>query len=135
MTIRIPEVCECAVIKVVTPDGTLFVTVLEEHGKPIAFRLEIGKAGSTLRAWCDALGASTTLALQHGVTIEDIITELSNISSDKLTYTEQQVPVRSGPDGFVVALMRYRQSKYEEMFDTLGVNSVKRRRPPKLNSP
>lgn len=133
MTIKVPEVCECIVLKVPTPDGTLFVTVLEENNKPIAFRLEIGKSGSTLRAWCDATALMSTLSLQKGATLDEIITELSNISSDKISFTDTQVPVRSGPDGFVLALMRYRQSKYDEMFETLGVNNMRRRRPPKLN--
>jgi hypothetical protein len=133
MPITIPEVCNCSVIEVTTPDGTMFVTILELNNKPIGFRLEIGKSGSTLRAWCEAVGQLATLAIQAGISLDDIITELSNLSSDKLVFTGKQVPVRSGPDGFVVALMRYRQSKYDEMLGVLGVNNTKRRRPPKLN--
>ena len=132
--IHIPEVCECSVVKIATPDGTMFVTIIEENNKPIGFRLEIGKSGSTLRTWCDAVGQLATLSIQAGIPLEDIISELSNLSSDKLTITENQVPIRSGPDGFVVALMRYRQAKYEEMLGILGSSTVVKRRPPRLNN-
>lgn len=125
---------DCVVIETKTPDGTLFTTINELNNKPDNFQLQIGKAGSTLRAWTDAVATLATLAIQHGATIEDIITAISNFSSDRVAFTQGTTPIRSGPGGFVHALMRYKAERWKTMQAVLGANNDRRKSPPKFHN-
>lgn len=103
------------VLRKLTPDGTIFVIIDEdETGKPIQVRVNIGKAGSGLAAWTFAFSQLFTLALQHGATIEDVITVLSNTNSDRLVY-DRNTPIKSGPAGVVQALLSYNVEKAKEL--------------------
>lgn len=94
-------------IKVITPDGTLFVHLLEDDdGRPIRLLLNIGKNGYSLNAWASALAQAISLALRKGASVHDVIESISNITSDG-NKREQRNGVRSGPEGVVSALMRY----------------------------
>ena len=122
-----------AVIRVATPDGTLFLIVDEDtSGKPVDIRMEIGKAGTAIRAWSEAAGKLLTLAINKGVTLEEVITEISNITSDRLVY-HGRVPIRSGPDGLAYGLVRYKGHKYDEMQRVLGGEADRRRRPARIH--
>ncbi len=103
-------------IKVNTPDGKMFVVIAEENGVPKEILIYIGKAGYALSAWCEALQRIVALALKSGVDIHTIITEISNLRSDKSVMSNGLV-VRSGPEGLVVALLRYLSMKNESRED------------------
>lgn len=107
--------------KVRTPDGTMFVIVLEDkEGKPCGIHINIGKAGSSLNAWANATAALVTRMLGAGIGLNDVIKELSEMTSDKTVLTgENHVPIRSGPDGLCYALMMYRKEKYRDLVSTL----------------
>lgn len=103
------------VIRKLTPDGTLFVIIDEDaEGNPAQIRVQIGKAGSGLAAWTFAFSQLLTLAMQHGATIEDVITVLSNTNSDRLVY-DRNTPIKSGPAGVVQALLSYNVAKAVEL--------------------
>jgi hypothetical protein len=104
-----------------TPDGNMFVTVSEDiDGKPIAIWIHIGKAGSAVGAWSNAVARLMTVALDHGATINDLMTELSSQTSDKRRETSDGEVVRSGIEGVWVALMKYKRSKFEAVSQSLG---------------
>lgn len=95
-------------VKVNTPDGTLFVHVVEDEvtHKPIQVLLNIGKNGYSLNAWASALAQTITLALRSGASLHDIIKEISNITTgDRQRDTRNGV--RSGPEGVAAGLLRY----------------------------
>lgn len=105
------KVWQSNVVRILTPDGTIFVLIDEDaKGNPEQIRVQIGKAGSALAAWTFAFSQLLTMSLQHGVTIEDVIGVLSNTNSDKLVYN-RTTPIKSGPAGVVQALMSYNAEK------------------------
>lgn len=107
-------------MKVHTPDGTMFVNVLDdENGQPIQVIINIGKAGSAIAAWAHALSAMITVGLRAGVKLEVYLTELSSITSDKTARTLTS-KCSSGPEGVWMALVRYRKEKFRMLQDSLG---------------
>lgn len=111
-----------------TPEGKMFVAVLEsDAGDPIAIQISIGKAGLAVNVWAQAVSRLATLALEAGRSINDIIHELTSLGTDRSRTLPMGEVVRSGPDGLMVALMRYRTSKYNELRDKLGRGSEGRR--------
>ena len=102
-------VCKATVVKIRTPDGKAFLIIDEdpETSNPIRFDLQLGKSGTSLRSWSYAMGRMLTLSVKNGATIEDVITELSNVTTDKYSGG-----VRSGIDGLVKGLMRYQSDKF-----------------------
>ena len=118
----------CAVVRVQTPDGTLFVTVIEDDfGDPLEVRLSIGKTGSQVRAWTDAVQVMITMLLKAGLSIEDLIHNLSDITTGKITYHAGVIPIKSGPEGLAYALKIYNNNKLKL---PKGFNAMAR--PPKL---
>ena len=102
-----PEKMDSSVWKISVPDGTLFVTLSEYQKKPWELRLTLGKSGSTLYAWIFALERIISLALQYEVPIDEIIAELSGLTSDKAQKHLKRITIRSGPEGIAYALNQY----------------------------
>lgn len=108
--------------QVETPEGTLFVNIIsQEEDKPIAIDLHIGKAGSTLQAWARSVSRLLTIALEYGVTIEDLITELSSQKTDKAKRSGDNVNITSGPEGIYYALLQYRRDKHRRDRIKMGI--------------
>lgn len=107
-------------MKVRTPDGTMFVNILEDvNNQPFQVIINIGKAGSQVAAWAQGLAACISAGLQNGVKIETFLTELSSITSDKEARTVNS-NCRSGPEGVWKALVRYRNERFKELQEQLG---------------
>jgi len=107
--------------QVPSPDGTMFVTVTEDKsGKPIAVFIHIGKAGAPIAAWSNALARMLTLALDHGATINDVLVELSNQTTDKIRMTSNGESIRSSVEAICSALMQYKRAKFDGIRATLG---------------
>jgi|SRR5436190_1705827 acyl-CoA hydrolase len=124
---------DAVTFQVPSPDGTMFVTVTEDRaGKPIAVFIHIGKAGAPIAAWSNALARMLTLALDHGATINDVLVELSNQTTDKIRLTQSGESIRSGVEGVCNALMQYKRAKFEEVRLTLG--DMEAHRGPRLGS-
>lgn len=102
-------------IRVKTPDGTMFVTVVEKLNEkiptPIQVLIHIGKAGTGIAAWGSITESLVTLLFQKGVTIEEIMSMLSLNTSQNIAFQKVGVNIRSGPEGLVYALMRYQQER------------------------
>lgn len=107
--------------RVETPDGTLFVNIVEDDNKrPIMIQVSGMKTGTTAFAWADAICRLCNIALNHGIDFMTLVEELSNITSSKAIRLISGATIRSGPEGFAVALMRYRDSKVAEQVDELS---------------
>lgn len=108
------------VSKVRSPDGTIFVNVMENYvGEPIGLIINIGKSGSAVAAWAQALGEIITLSLENGIKLEMILTKLSSITSSG-SARSKDIVVNSGPEAVFIALLKYRSSKFEELKLSLG---------------
>jgi hypothetical protein len=120
-----PDSLPSSTVKVTTPDGVIFVHIIDHSvsGAPLRIDLSIGKAGSSIQAWAQALARVTTLALMNGANLGSIIEVLSAITTDRLTFSSNRA-VRSGPDGIAQALIIYMASKSPTL------NRKKRRRGP-----
>lgn len=117
----VQEKFDSITIQVPTPDGNMFVTILEGvDGKPIAIQVHIGKAGAPIAAWSNALARIISLALDKGATINDLIEELSSQTSDKNRQTTRGEIVRSGVEGIWIALMQYKRDKFALTSAQLG---------------
>lgn len=97
-------------IKVESPDGVMFVHCTERNDKLVHVLINIGKAGSAISAWADAMGRMITSALVHQP-LSVIIDELSNITADRVTRTDSGIFVKSGPEAVFYALMIYNSHK------------------------
>lgn len=108
-------------IQVPTPDGTMFVTILEDlAGKPMGVQIHIGKAGAPIAAWSNALARIISLALDKGADMNDLVSELSSQTSDKNRMSTRGEIVRSGVEGLWIALMQYKRDKFDATAKTLG---------------
>lgn len=109
-----PNVC----IEVKTPDGTMFVNVLEdENGAPIKVQIIIGKAGTSVAAWAQGTSNLVSSLLEKGEGINHIISLLSNQTSSKEIRSANGTTVRSAMEGVVSALIDYRRMKFNELKD------------------
>jgi hypothetical protein len=101
----------------ITPDGTIYTFVLEDsEGKPKQIKITIGKAGTAVAAWADALESMINISLLRGTTLEDICVVLKDITTDKSSGSRfgTSVNVRSGPEGLYTCLFRYIKGKKDE---------------------
>jgi ribonucleoside-diphosphate reductase alpha chain len=112
-------------VRVETPDGTLFVHIIEDdEGNPVEVRLNIGKAGGPLQAWSSCAALLISLGLQKAANIYDMLETLCDIKADKLTVSSG-IPIYSGPDGLVQAFLTYLKEKEHEKY---GTGQTKERR-------
>ena len=90
-----------------TPDGTASIFISENsNGTIYRVDMTIGKAGSSVAAWCNALSRMTTFALRY-ISLDDVIKELEDISSDRFQLAKG-IAIRSGPEAMSIALQKYK---------------------------
>lgn len=114
------------VIKIPAPSGNAYVTIVEDiDGNIHKIFFHIGKAGSQVNAWCEGLARMVELSLQHK-SINEVINELSQITSSNIIRSTNGVTTRSDIEAFVLALMKYRNSKStflkENLTGTIDLN-------------
>lgn len=100
--------------KVDTPDGMMFVQILEDdQRRPFQILIMIGKAGSSLNAWSDAV-ARLVSRLLPAAGVHGAIEELSNITSDRpMRRLARGETIHSAPEGIAYALLKYTQEKFK----------------------
>ena len=91
--------------RVPSPDGMSTVFISEEESGP-HIQIFIGKAGSSVSAWSNALAAMATFALRT-TSLNEVIDTLADITTDRVAYRDG-VSSRSGPEALVIALRTYR---------------------------
>jgi hypothetical protein len=109
-----PDAFASSSIRVDTPDGTMYVFVMEDETKvPFKIQVIIGKSGSSVQAWAYGMAEliSSMLASKR-FTIHDVIVHLSGITTDKYKRLLEGPEVRSGVEGLVIALLKYRDSVF-----------------------
>ncbi len=104
------------VIEVVTTNGTMFVAFIEDdNGDCIQVMIQIGKNGSQVRAWTEAMQELVNMILADKKSIESVANVLENITTDRITISlktdEDRREIKSGPDGLVYAVDQYIKSK------------------------
>jgi hypothetical protein len=127
------ELLEGYTCEVKTPDGTMFVVMNEDtNGELVEIHIHIGKAGTPLMAWAEALAHVASLALRYrGVSVGDLLCELGNISSDRSVRIANGATIRSGPEGLAYALQCYQRSKHQRRITNLKIDRFE---PPRLNT-
>lgn len=94
-----------------TPDGTVHVFITETD--PISIRITIGKAGSSVAAWADAVCGLTNELLRH-MDVSEVMKIFDGITTGSSTYTSNGVLCRSTPEAVSFALLEYLQQKRKE---------------------
>jgi hypothetical protein len=104
---------DCSTIRQDTPDGTMFVTIIEdEKAKPIEVLVSIGKTGTSIRAWTEAVQGLCNMVLSKGGGLTDIVNSIDSITTDK-AYRN----IRSGPEGLVRCISVYLRSRADLIKD------------------
>lgn len=117
-----PETLPSYTYRVETPDGTMFATIVELDNAPFELHIQIGKAGTPLRAWCSAMERLLSLCFRSGLPIISIIAEISGHTSSRWRSQKPGVQIRSGPEGLAYAIMRYGDDKRKERGDDKEIN-------------
>lgn len=91
--------------------ANIFLTE-DDDGQPHTVIYNIGKAGSDVSAWCNAVGRLTSFALQN-TSLDEVIGELSDIATDRFIELndKDKTICRSGPEALAIALRYYRDMK------------------------
>ncbi len=76
---RRPKTLEGYTTSIQTPLGNLFVTVNMAEGKPFELFAQIGKAGSDVIAFTEAIARLISLSLRCGISVDEIATQLEGI--------------------------------------------------------
>jgi len=93
--------------KVKTPHGSMFVTINFYEREPKEVFVVVSKPGSEIRACAEALGRVISLALQKGISAEDIVETLENIKTEEVSWNRidgMSFPISSIPDGIAKAM-------------------------------
>jgi hypothetical protein len=121
------EVFSCMNVRVESPDGTMYVNIMEDEKKnPFKIIIHIGKAGSNLSAWASALADFVSEVLPR-IGVNGTVAMLLNIRSDKIAMAtnawtaEKSEVVHSGPEAIAFALIKYRAEKHREFMKSLGI--------------
>lgn len=96
-----------------TPLGNLFVTLNKLDDKPFELFAQIGKAGSDVVAFTEAIARLVSLALRCGVSVEEIINQLEGIGGARSVGFGPN-RILSVPDAVGKALRELSQSSSRE---------------------
>lgn len=100
-----------------TGNGKIYVIVSKHNNKPVEVFMNMGKSGQTFNVFSEALGRVMSIALQHGVPLEDITKTMIGINSDRphwFRFEETDIKpaqILSIPDGIAQLLERHYLNK------------------------
>ncbi len=107
-------VLEGRTYKVRTDMGNVYITVNRNGGGPVEVFVHLGKSGSTLMAFAEAIGRLVSLALRSGIRPEHVIRQLEGIKSGPAIRQPDGSFVFSVPDAIAKALKRFLQERGTE---------------------
>jgi len=110
--IKRPKTLSGQTTSVGTALGNLFVTVNSADGRPFELFAQIGKAGSDVIAFTEAIARLISLALRCGVSVDEIVTQLEGIGGARSVGFGPN-RVRSVPDAIGQALRSIAQSEVD----------------------
>jgi hypothetical protein len=103
-------------IEVDTPDGIMYVTIMEVDNQPVKMQIIIGKAGTAIMAWAQATSDLATAVLSTGAGVNKLIEIFSmQTSGSAPKLGKDGLHLRSGPEGVCKALIIYRTMKFREL--------------------
>ena len=108
-----PNKLNSETFKIETGNGTMYVTVTDDGGKPVEVFLFLGKSGQTLNTFTEALGRLLSLSLQSDVPLEKLTKTLIGINSDMSVWhrfedaDQRPTQILSIPDGIAKLLNKY----------------------------
>jgi len=106
-----PDTLNSKTYKVPTGHGNLYIIVSEnEEGQPLEVFALIGKCGGSTMAKAEVTGRMVSLALRHGIPLEDIVKQLIDIGGGEPRGWKKTV-IKSIPDGVATILKRYYLNK------------------------
>jgi ribonucleoside-diphosphate reductase alpha chain len=91
--------------KLITSDGTLYITVNRDEKGLCEVFCNIGKHGSDAAAWSEAVGRLISLCLRTGISLKSLVSQLRGITSRPIWQEGEQI--LSVPDAIGKALSRY----------------------------
>lgn len=102
-----PQVTKGRTYRLATEMGTLYVTINEDNEGLLEMFVQLGKSGSSVMAFTEAIGRLISLALRSGVNPREVIKQLRGIKSSSPTRQEDGDMVFSVPDAIAKCLDRY----------------------------
>jgi len=96
-----------------TGNGKMYITVSKYNNKPVEVFMNMGKSGQLFNVFTESLGRVISIALQHGVPMDEIIKTMLGINSDRPTWfrfdenDKKPAQILSIPDGIAKLLQRY----------------------------
>lgn len=119
MRLNNPDFMSAYSITLPSPDGSVTVHCNElVSGQLHSVIINIGKAGHSIASWADALSRTINLALTKKTTIDEILEQLSNITTGKSVFHPNHRDIRSAPDAIVRALILYKNTTRVEKNDS-----------------
>ena len=100
--------------KIITGEGTLYVTINRDEFGLCEVFTNIGKHGTDVAAWSEAVGRLISLCLRSGVSLESTTKQLMGITSRPVWQEGEQI--LSVPDAIGKTLSKYMNGDYSEQF-------------------
>jgi len=100
-----PRILRGITTKVTTGQGSLYVTInVDDSDEPVELFANIGKSGGDTAALAEAIGRLASIALQNGVSIDDVSKTLMGITGSRPVWNEGKL-IKSVPDGIAQILL------------------------------
>lgn len=115
-----PQVLVGKTYKLRTDMGNVYITVNGGDHGPFEVFIHLGKSGSTLMAFAEAIGRLVSLALRSGVSPYAVIHQLEGIKSGLPVRQEDGTVVFSVPDAIAKSLQRFLKEVREEPLENGG---------------
>ena len=114
-----PEDLEGVTKKITTPFGNLYTTVNFHLGQPRELFIQIGKSGSDITAFCEAIGRLVSLCFAESIDSQKVISQLSGIGGSTVTFSKNG-KFRSIPDAIAMQLNKAMDVYQEQTINTCG---------------
>lgn len=108
-----PDVLQGETHQIKTGEGTLYVTINTDHGNPFEVFATIGKSGWSTMASTEAIGRLISLALRSGISVEQIVDQISDIGGDSPMFHNGGL-VKSVPDAIAKTLGKFSARSIED---------------------
>ncbi len=116
-----PQVTKGRTYRMQTEMGTLYITINEDDEGLLEVFVHLGKSGSSVMAFTEAIGRLISLALRSGVNPNEIVKQLKGIKSSTPIRQEDGSVVFSVPDAIAKSLEKFLQGG--EQLELLSGNS------------
>ena len=98
-----PNTLPSTTTKIPTGFGNLYVTITEVDNQPFEVFCTIGKSGGSIMAKAEVTGRLTSLCLRNGISVEDVVHQLIDISGGESVNYKKHL-IKSIPDAVGIVL-------------------------------